>query len=242
MEALEDRAERIRLIRDSAGAIAPPDDLKRVRALRYREPGFDRAVWRRMCELGWLDLRVAEAAGGSGLGMREYCALAEECDAGLLPEPLIPCSIAARVLAGGELVYLAEIVDRSAGDADRVERLHPLARAAGLEALRQHRDQRGLVLHALAIGDEARVLGELGQLHHLAQPHELLVGADREHERHVGAVERLPRADGLRRHPRPHQHFSRDQIVHGDMRDRVYLRVEQRKVSMRWPWPDARSR
>ena len=44
MEALEDRAERIRMIRDSAGAIVPPGDLKRVRALRYAEPGFDRAV------------------------------------------------------------------------------------------------------------------------------------------------------------------------------------------------------
>ena len=103
MEALDDRAERIRLIRDSAGAIVPAGDLKRVRALRFREPGFDRAVWRQMCELGWLGLRVPEDAGGSGLGMREYCALAEECGAGLLPEPLIPCSIAARVLVGPEL-------------------------------------------------------------------------------------------------------------------------------------------
>jgi alkylation response protein AidB-like acyl-CoA dehydrogenase len=103
VEALDDRGERICLIRGSAGAIVPAGDLKRVRALRYREPGFDRAVWRQMCELGWLGLRVAEDAGGSGLGMREYCALAEECGAGLLPEPLIPCSLAARVLAGPEL-------------------------------------------------------------------------------------------------------------------------------------------
>jgi alkylation response protein AidB-like acyl-CoA dehydrogenase len=103
VEGLDDRAERIRLIRDSAGAIVPAGDLKRVRGLRYHEPGFDRAVWRQMCELGWLGLRVAEEAGGSGLGMREYCALAEECGAGLLPEPLIPCSLAARVLAGPEL-------------------------------------------------------------------------------------------------------------------------------------------
>jgi alkylation response protein AidB-like acyl-CoA dehydrogenase len=103
VEALDDRGERIRLIRDSAGAIVPAGDLKRVRALRFREPGFDRAVWRQMCELGWLGLRVPEDAGGSGLGMREYCALAEECGAGLLPEPLIPCSIAARVLVGPEL-------------------------------------------------------------------------------------------------------------------------------------------
>jgi alkylation response protein AidB-like acyl-CoA dehydrogenase len=101
VEALEDRAERIRMIRDSAGAIVPPGDLKRVRGLRYAEPGFDRAVWQEMCGLGWLGLRVAEAAGGSGLGMREYCALAEECGTGLVPEPLIACSMAARALGSG---------------------------------------------------------------------------------------------------------------------------------------------
>jgi alkylation response protein AidB-like acyl-CoA dehydrogenase len=106
MEAVEEHTERVRMIRDSAGAIATPDDLKRIRALRYSEPGFDRAVWRQMCELGWVALRVPEAAGGSGLGMREYCALTEECGAGLLPEPLIPCSLAARVLGGAELERL----------------------------------------------------------------------------------------------------------------------------------------
>jgi alkylation response protein AidB-like acyl-CoA dehydrogenase len=106
MEAVEEQTERIRMIRDSAGAIATPDDLKRVRSLRYGDPGFDRAVWRQMCELGWVALRVPEAAGGSGLGMREYCALAEECGSGLLPEPLIPCSLAARALAGSELERL----------------------------------------------------------------------------------------------------------------------------------------
>jgi alkylation response protein AidB-like acyl-CoA dehydrogenase len=106
MEAVEEHTERIRMIRDSAGAIATPDDLRRVRALRYGEPGFDRAVWVQMCALGWVALRVPEAAGGSGLGMREYCALAEECGAGLLPEPLIPCSLAARVLTGAELERL----------------------------------------------------------------------------------------------------------------------------------------
>jgi alkylation response protein AidB-like acyl-CoA dehydrogenase len=105
MEAVEEHTERVRMIRDSAGAIAT-DDLKRIRALRYNEPGFDRAVWRQMCELGWVALRVPDAAGGSGLGLREYCALAEECGAGLLPEPLIPCSLAARVLAGATLERL----------------------------------------------------------------------------------------------------------------------------------------
>jgi alkylation response protein AidB-like acyl-CoA dehydrogenase len=101
VEALEERAESIRMIRDSAGAIVPPDDLKRIRTLRYREPGFDRDIWRQMCELGWLGLRLDEASGGSGLGMREYCALAEECGAGLVPEPLIACAMVVRVVDGG---------------------------------------------------------------------------------------------------------------------------------------------
>ncbi|WP_227651210.1 acyl-CoA dehydrogenase family protein, partial [Klebsiella pneumoniae] len=66
------------MIRESAAAIVPPGDLARIRRLRYRAPGFDRAIWREICEMGWPGLRLAEAAGGSGLGMLEYCALAEE--------------------------------------------------------------------------------------------------------------------------------------------------------------------
>lgn len=95
----DERAESIRMIRDSAAAVAPPGgDLKRVRALRFQSPGFDRAVWRSMAEMGWIGLMVPEDSGGSGLGMREFCALTEELGAGLVPEPLIPAAMAARLL------------------------------------------------------------------------------------------------------------------------------------------------
>ncbi len=102
----EGAVENIRLIRDSAAAIATPADLRRIRALRFQDPGFDRAVWRSMCELGWAGLLVPEADGGSGLGMREYCALAEELGAALVPEPLIQCAMAASLLRGGPLAGL----------------------------------------------------------------------------------------------------------------------------------------
>src|SRR5262245_51818828 len=102
----DERAENIRMIRDSAGAIVPRGDLARIRALRFTEPGFDRAVWRQMCELGWLGLRVPEARGGAGLGMAEYCALAEECGAGLLLEPLIAGAMAAALITGAPLAQL----------------------------------------------------------------------------------------------------------------------------------------
>src|SRR5665213_2249306 len=84
MEArMMDPLEHLQMLKDSAAGLAPrTGDLKRIRALRFTKPGFDRATWRKMCEMGWLGLRVAEDAGGSGLGVREFCGLAEELGAG----------------------------------------------------------------------------------------------------------------------------------------------------------------
>ena len=97
---MEDRAESIRMIRDSAAAVAPPGgDLARIRALRFTDPGFDRAVLAQMGEMGWLGLRLPEAQGGAGLGLGEACALAEELGAALVPEPLVAAMLSAAVLA-----------------------------------------------------------------------------------------------------------------------------------------------
>ena len=99
MSTSEDRGESIRMIRESAAGIAPrTGDFKRIRGLRFTEPGFERAVWREMCEMGWLGLMVPESHGGSGLGIQELCALTEELGASLIPEPLIPATIAAQLL------------------------------------------------------------------------------------------------------------------------------------------------
>ena len=99
-----EREENLRMLRDSVAAVVPRGgDLKRIRALRFGVPGFDRAVWRQMCEMGWLGLRVTEADGGAGLGMAEFCAIAEELAAGLAPEPLIACACSARVLPPEDL-------------------------------------------------------------------------------------------------------------------------------------------
>jgi alkylation response protein AidB-like acyl-CoA dehydrogenase len=115
METGEDRSESLRMIRDSAAGIAPrTGDFKRIRALRFNEPGFDRAVWREMGEMGWFGLLVPEDRGGSGLGVQELCALTEELGASLVPEPLIPATMAAALLPqdrldevlGGERVVL----------------------------------------------------------------------------------------------------------------------------------------
>jgi alkylation response protein AidB-like acyl-CoA dehydrogenase len=107
-----DRQESIRMIRDSAAAVAPPGgELKRVRDLRFQDPGFDRAVLRQMGELGWIGLRVKEEAGGAGLGVSEMCALAEELGAGLVPEPLDPLALSAALLtAAGDTRHLPALL------------------------------------------------------------------------------------------------------------------------------------
>src|ERR1700691_2095101 len=100
MTAADDRTESLRMIRDSAAGLAPrTGDLRRIRSLRFTEPGFDRGVWRQMCEMGWPGLLVSEDRGGSALGVQEYCALTEELGASLLPDPLIPVTFAAMLLS-----------------------------------------------------------------------------------------------------------------------------------------------
>ncbi|MDN5926795.1 MAG: acyl-CoA/acyl-ACP dehydrogenase [Hyphomicrobiales bacterium] len=108
--------ENIRMIVDSARSVVPPDgDLSRIRSLRFEARGFDPSIYRTMAEMGWLALRLPDEAGGLGLGMREYCALAEVLGAGLTPEPLISAALACRLLGcsvpknvlAGERVVLA---------------------------------------------------------------------------------------------------------------------------------------
>ena len=100
----EERGESLRMIRDSAAGIAPrTGDFRRIRALRFTEPGFDRTVFREMCQMGWLGLTIPEDAGGSGLGVSEFCALAEELGASLVPEPLIGAAMAAALLPADRL-------------------------------------------------------------------------------------------------------------------------------------------
>lgn len=101
----EDVQSAMDMIRESTGGIVTPDDLSRVRALRYTSPGFDRALWSDICAMGWPALRLSEDRGGVDLGMQPYCALSEELGRGLLPEPLIGGALVAALLDGEVLEH-----------------------------------------------------------------------------------------------------------------------------------------
>lgn len=107
----DDRQQFVQMIRDSAGAIAPRGgSLDRIRALRFRQPGFDRESWREIGQLGWIGLRLPEERGGVGLGMVESVALYEELGRGLMPEPLIAGTLAAALLAKAGSDRLADVL------------------------------------------------------------------------------------------------------------------------------------
>ena len=129
----DDQAESARMIRDSAAGYAT--DVARARALRFTNPGFSKDTFREMGELGWIGLAVPEAAGGSGLGMVELVTLSEELGRGLAPEPVIPATLSALLLAeAGETELLGQLL---AGEAvvltawqDRAATLKPCLDAA----------------------------------------------------------------------------------------------------------------
>ena len=123
-----ERAETIAMIADSAAFMASRDTLARARALRGTVPGFDRTVWARAAEQGWLGLRVAEPHGGVDLGVQELCALAEALGRGLAPEPLAAAICAARLLdadgagdfVAGRSIVLPAWQDDDAGPTTRL--------------------------------------------------------------------------------------------------------------------------
>jgi alkylation response protein AidB-like acyl-CoA dehydrogenase len=107
--------------------------LARVRKLRETPGEYDRALWRRMAELGWLGILIPERYGGLGLALSEMAIVAQGLARALVPEPLT----AAAVLATTALV---------AGDNERLKR-EQLPRLVA-----------GEILPALAWQEEAGVL------------------------------------------------------------------------------------
>ena len=113
------------LIQDSAVAfVAGDEELKRTRANRFVQPGFDRAVWREMADAGWLGFVVPEEYGGVGLTFADLALVLIQLGKGLVPAPFVATAVlAARTLVGADNVQL------------RTERLPQLAAGDWLPAL-----------------------------------------------------------------------------------------------------------
>jgi Acyl-CoA dehydrogenases len=72
--------------KDILQAVSP---IKRLRELRGTDPGYERAVWAKLAEAGWMGVFVEEAHGGMGLGLDAACAFASEVGRNPIPEPYL---------------------------------------------------------------------------------------------------------------------------------------------------------
>lgn len=96
------------------GAQSP---ISATRALVSSADGFDREMWRRGAELGWVSMLVPEAMGGGSLsefGLADLVLVAEEMGRFVAPGPLVPTNIVAFALgrspAAGEHAELLNAI------------------------------------------------------------------------------------------------------------------------------------
>ena len=100
----ETGSDHRRLLADSVADFSVRGtDVGRARRLRGTREEYDRAVWGKMAELGWLGILVPERHGGLGLGLAEMAIVAKGLARTLAPEPLTPAAVlAATALVAGE--------------------------------------------------------------------------------------------------------------------------------------------
>jgi len=117
------------LLKDSANDfLAGNHEPARLRGWIGRIRPLERKLWHGMAELGWTSVMLPEQLGGSGLGLREACVLAEVMGERLLAEPFVACCVMPSVLlAGADTINLPNGTAQLAGWLQSAER--PLALA-----------------------------------------------------------------------------------------------------------------
>jgi alkylation response protein AidB-like acyl-CoA dehydrogenase len=150
-----DLTEEQQIIVDSVAKFVKNDSpVERFRKLRENPPGWEKSMWERMGEYGWLGVAYPEEQGGFGGRFVDLALILEELGRGLVPEPMI----ASVVLAGGLLSRFGNNAQVEAFLAPMVEGRSSLALAY---AERQSRyELADCKTVAEKAGDDYRISGE----------------------------------------------------------------------------------
>ena len=88
----DERDELRRVVRNLLLHESPAD---RVRAVIGQAPGFDRALWDQMVELGWASIHVPSRFGGGGAGYSELAVVLHELGRAIVPAPFLANAVLA---------------------------------------------------------------------------------------------------------------------------------------------------
>lgn len=142
-----DLSDDQRLLQEGARKFMEKESpIAKVRAWEKSAEGFDRGLYRKMGELGWLGLALPESRGGTGPAWVELAAVLEEVGRALFPSPFHPSAVVSAVLldtlaegggtvpkdllpsiASGEKIVVLALVD---GDGPLMKLFVPYAHAA----------------------------------------------------------------------------------------------------------------
>jgi len=114
---LDEREELRSSARNLLGREASSD---RVRAAMAQAPGFDRALWDQMVELGWTSIHVAPELGGAGAGYTELAVVLHELGRAIVPSPFLASAVlatSALSMADNEPLRSARVAELVNGDA-----------------------------------------------------------------------------------------------------------------------------
>jgi alkylation response protein AidB-like acyl-CoA dehydrogenase len=94
-ELTEDQKLLVQSVQKFAKSDSP---VGRLRRLRDSDLGWEKEVWQKMAELGWLGVMFPESAGGLGMSFVEAGLILEQLGTTLVPEPYIPLVVSGVLL------------------------------------------------------------------------------------------------------------------------------------------------
>lgn len=114
-------------------------NLVTVRELMMSDDGFDQGLWKEMAEMGWMGLAISEEHGGSGYGLVELSALAEEMGRMVTPGPFF-----------ASVVLATTAIQQTGTDDQKAELLPPLASGESIATVALYESPRGWDLDELS--------------------------------------------------------------------------------------------
>ncbi|BFM15068.1 acyl-CoA dehydrogenase family protein [Maricurvus nonylphenolicus] len=92
-------SEEQKMILESARSFCQDtSSIEQVRKLLESAQGYEDNVWQQLVELGWTGIAIAEAFGGSELGIEAVVPIVESMGRSLSATPFISCTLAAQLL------------------------------------------------------------------------------------------------------------------------------------------------